>query len=250
MSDTTEAKWRELLRCASRVDPVEGSDLAAHAWLSLREQFTHRPPHFLMGTVRNLRRNLHRKNRRRRLREQQWADATAEPSDDPAQSLERDEILHALRRLLRSLSPEQRALVAQRYIADRSSAQIAEALQSTSNTVRWRLKTVIDQLRTRLTEFMEPSMPATPELLTIVEELERQLHELSDTWSGRLVVHLAPTASVTRVEKLEFLPPGPPGANAKLKRRLRGLKLPGCSNSRPFEMHFECSPDTATGRPG
>lgn len=85
-------------------------------------------------------------------------------------------------------------------------------------------------------------MTPTPDLLWITKTIERCSDDIGSGWSGRIVVQLKPSAETTQVEKLEFVPPAPRGVTARLHRRVRTETLPGCSASRPFEMHFEFTP--------
>jgi RNA polymerase sigma-70 factor (ECF subfamily) len=72
--------------------------------------------------------------------------APADPRADPSNGIERVD----LRRALAHLSPDERALLAMRYVVDIGSDDLAKALGTSPSTARTRLCRVIDRLRKEL----------------------------------------------------------------------------------------------------
>ena len=240
MGDEARDKWLELLANASAIDPDEGGDLVGDTWIALADRLN-LDVDYLLGAARNIRRNRDRRDRRRTHREQQWTSAYGAADLDPCTQLERAELLAALERALDRLNATELRLLHDRYVAGKSSRQIAAGDPATANTIRWRLKTLVDRLRTLLTEYLEPSMTPDREVRVLVRSIERCLESLTDAWTGRLVIHLEPSPASTNVERLDFIPPAPPGLRAQLQRQLKAESLPGCSVTGRFEMHFECN---------
>ena len=75
------------------------------------------------------------------------ADALEAPSDDPPTPFS-DELMEALR----ELGPEQRAVVALRYLLDYTPGEIARALELPRGTVNSRLRRALDRLAPLLEE--------------------------------------------------------------------------------------------------
>jgi RNA polymerase sigma-70 factor (ECF subfamily) len=73
-------------------------------------------------------------------------EAAGDPRGDPSTGIERVD----LRRALGHLSPEDRALLAMRYVVDLSSDELATAVGTSPSTARTRLSRVIDRLRKEL----------------------------------------------------------------------------------------------------
>jgi RNA polymerase sigma-70 factor, ECF subfamily len=72
--------------------------------------------------------------------------AMGDARSDPSAGIERLD----LRRALAHLSPEERALLAMRYVVDLSSDELATAVGTSSSTARTRLCRLVDRLRKEL----------------------------------------------------------------------------------------------------
>jgi RNA polymerase sigma-70 factor, ECF subfamily len=72
--------------------------------------------------------------------------ATGDAGSDPSNGIERLD----LRRALAHLSPEERALLAMRYVVDLSSDELARAVGTSPSTARTRLCRLVDRLRKEL----------------------------------------------------------------------------------------------------
>ncbi len=73
-------------------------------------------------------------------------EAAGEAGGDPSTGIERLD----LRRALAHLSPEERALLAMRYVVDLNSDELATAVGTSPSTARTRLCRVVDRLRKEL----------------------------------------------------------------------------------------------------
>ena len=73
-------------------------------------------------------------------------EAAGDARSDPSTGIERLD----LRRALAHLSPEERALLAMRYVVDLSSDELATAVGASPSTARTRLSRVVDRLRKEL----------------------------------------------------------------------------------------------------
>jgi RNA polymerase sigma factor (sigma-70 family) len=110
---------------------------------SLRDPERLRP--WLMAVAANEARQILRRQRRHQVVEIDVADVGS-PGLDPAAGDVRMDLAVALRRL----PPDDRALLALRYVAGFDAAEIAEAIGMSSSGVRSRLSRLIARLRTEL----------------------------------------------------------------------------------------------------
>jgi RNA polymerase sigma-70 factor (ECF subfamily) len=124
-------------------------DAVQSAWLvawrklhSLRDPDRVRP--WLLSVTTNEARQLVRRRRGPVLEID--VGAPADPRADPSNGIERVD----LRRALAHLSPDERALLAMRYVVDIGSDDLAKALGTSPSTARTRLCRVIDRLRKEL----------------------------------------------------------------------------------------------------
>jgi RNA polymerase sigma factor (sigma-70 family) len=124
-------------------------DAVQSAWLvawrklrSLRDPDRVRP--WLLSVTANETRQLLR--RRRGAVVEIDVEAPGDARGDPSTGIERLD----LRRALAHLSPDDRALLAMRYVVDLSSDELATAVGTSPSTARTRLSRVIDRLRKEL----------------------------------------------------------------------------------------------------
>ena len=124
-------------------------DAVQSAWLiawrklrSLRDPDRVRP--WLLSVTANETRQLLR--RRRGAVVEIDLEAPGDARGDPSTGIERLD----LRRALAHLSPDDRALLAMRYVVDLSSDELATAVGTSPSTARTRLSRVIDRLRKEL----------------------------------------------------------------------------------------------------
>lgn len=125
-------------------------DAVASAWLiawrklgDLREPDRLRP--WLVSIAANEARQTVRRQRRRGVVELAVADAGL-PADDPATRATDIDLVNALARL----DPEDRALLALRYVAGFDSTELARATGRSASGTRARLARLLDRLRTEL----------------------------------------------------------------------------------------------------
>ncbi len=121
-------------------DAVQAAWLVAWRKLhSLRDPDRVRP--WLLSVTANEARQIIR--RRRGPVVEVEVEAPGDPRSDPSAGIERLD----LRRALAHLSPDDRALLAMRYVVDLSSDELATAVGTSSSAARMRLSRVIDRLR-------------------------------------------------------------------------------------------------------
>jgi RNA polymerase sigma-70 factor (ECF subfamily) len=75
------------------------------------------------------------------------AEFLPDPAPDPAAQVEEAEQVEAVRRALKSLPPEQRAVIVLRYYLGYSEGEISTQLGDPLGTIRWRLHTARKTLR-------------------------------------------------------------------------------------------------------
>jgi len=124
-------------------------DAVQSAWLvawrklhSLRDPERVRP--WLLSVTVNETRQLVR--RRRGPVVELDLEVPGDPRGDPSSSIERLD----LRRALAHLSPDDRALLAMRYVADLGSDELGRAVGTSASTARTRLCRIVDRLRKEL----------------------------------------------------------------------------------------------------
>jgi RNA polymerase sigma-70 factor (ECF subfamily) len=142
------AEWLRRL-AASLVGSEESADLVQDTWTAaLRSPPTGEPRAWLAQVLRNL---LSKRRRRTGVRNRLNAEASAFASHDPVPSadelLERARVQRELASLVMELSEPYRRTLLLRYYEGKTAAEIARALEVPAGTVRWRLKTALDQLR-------------------------------------------------------------------------------------------------------
>ncbi len=153
-----EAEWltrlaRSLTGSAADADDVVQDTFAAALRSPPDPDRPVRP--WLRRVVTNIVRMRHRGRVRRDAREAVVAQI-AEPMRTPEQLLERARIEHTLTDLVLALEEPYRTTILLRYREGLSAETIAEQQAVPAGTVRWRLKTGIDRLRTRLDECESP----------------------------------------------------------------------------------------------
>ncbi len=160
MEDVADGPMRELLQetgwlrrlARSMVnDSATADDLAQDAWIvaSRKAPTDGRPLRpWLSRVMLNLVRMRHRGARRRDAREQQAPDPGGTAT--PEELYERVEMQRVLAEVVLALKPIYRDVVLMHFVEGRTSAEIGEALHIDAGTVRWRLKTAIEQMRAAL----------------------------------------------------------------------------------------------------
>lgn len=73
-----------------------------------------------------------------------------DPAPQPPQLLEEEEMRHAILQAVRSLRPEQRAVVVMRYFLEMSEADMSARLERPLSTIKWWLRDARNSLRKRL----------------------------------------------------------------------------------------------------
>lgn len=131
-------------------DPTTAQEAAQNAWsIAWRRLDTVRDParirEWLVSISVNEARQLSRRSRRRRVRE-----IPVEGSDPVAGDPADDIALVDLERALDGLSPDDRRLLALRYVADLDSSDIADRLGLSASGVRSRLSRTLERLRREL----------------------------------------------------------------------------------------------------
>ena len=131
-------------------DPSIAEDAVQSAWeIAWRKLHTLRDPErlrpWLMAIAANEARQLIRKQRRHVVMEIDVADV-GDDDHDPASWTDRSDLRAALRRL----SPEDRTILALRYVADFDSGEIGRAIGMSASGVRSRLERLLARLRTEL----------------------------------------------------------------------------------------------------
>lgn len=159
MEDVADDRMRELLQEAGWLrrlarsmvnDSATADDLAQDAWIiaSRKAPTDGRPLRpWLSRVMLNLVRMRHRGARRRETHEEQTPTGT--PAT-PEELYERVEMQRQLAEIVLALKPIYRDVVLMHFVEGRTSAEIGEALCIDAGTVRWRLKTAIEQMRAAL----------------------------------------------------------------------------------------------------
>jgi RNA polymerase sigma-70 factor (ECF subfamily) len=147
-----QAAWAQRLAHSLVRDPDDAGDLVQETWMAA----LHRPPEARTGLRPWFATVLRRQRARqlvssRRRAEREHAVASLLPDvPSPEQLLQRMEAQRALAALVTSLAEPYRQTVLLRYFEGLSAAEIARRLQIPAATVRGRLKTGLDRLRTGL----------------------------------------------------------------------------------------------------
>jgi RNA polymerase sigma factor (sigma-70 family) len=147
-----DAYHRDLLRVAYVIAGNEqlAQDAVQAAWVtawrklgSLREPERLRP--WLVAVAANEARHLVRSRNRRQVAEIRVR-STGDPDGDPSQVAERLDLVNALGRL----KPEDRSLLAMRYVAGLDSTEIGALVRMSPSGVRGHISRVLDRLRKEL----------------------------------------------------------------------------------------------------
>jgi RNA polymerase sigma-70 factor (ECF subfamily) len=152
----SQGSWAE--RLARRLaDPrAEAEDLVQEGWLAaLRARPAAREGlrPWLGQVLRHAASNRRRGERRRLAREEQVGAAVAGAGvPSPEDLVARMEIQRSLADLVLALEAPVRQVILLRYYEGLTSGEIARALEQPESTVRWRLKTGVDELRRKLDE--------------------------------------------------------------------------------------------------
>jgi RNA polymerase sigma-70 factor (sigma-E family) len=151
LGDYVTARWPALVRYATVVcgDAVEGEELAQAAlvrvaarWWALRDRGdidAYVRTSIVRGHL-NVRHRLRRREQRVAEPPDHPATGRADPTDVVSRSVD-------LRRALASLPPRQRAVLALRYLEDRSEAQTADILGCSVGTVKSQASKALATLR-------------------------------------------------------------------------------------------------------
>jgi RNA polymerase sigma factor (sigma-70 family) len=150
-----ELSWtRRLAASLTGGNDAEADEVVQDTWLAAlraRPDASHPLRPWLRQVAMNLLRGRVRGQRRAEARE--CATAEAQPAAaTPEELLQRAEMHRVLVEIVLTLDEPLRQTVLQRYFEGRSAAQIAAATGAAAGTVRWRLKTALDELRRRLAE--------------------------------------------------------------------------------------------------
>jgi RNA polymerase sigma factor (sigma-70 family) len=151
----TYGAWMRRLAAALLRGEADGQDVVQDTWETMLRR---PPPHagsfggWLARVVGNRARNQARESARRRRREA----AVAATQDSDAPSAEQiANVLEAQRTvgsLMASLDPARRQVIYLRFYEDLPLIEIARRLGQPAGTVRWRLKSALDELRAQLDE--------------------------------------------------------------------------------------------------
>jgi RNA polymerase sigma-70 factor (ECF subfamily) len=145
--------WMRRLARGLVRDRALAEDLAQETWEAAmlhppRERVTARG--WLRRVLQNRLRNHARADSRRRVREEAAADSTGPAT--PEEVAGQLELQRRITALVQALPEPARQVLHLRYFEDREPTEIARLLRIPAGTVRWRLKTTLDELRRRLDE--------------------------------------------------------------------------------------------------
>jgi RNA polymerase sigma-70 factor, ECF subfamily len=149
----TETAW--LQKLAGRlVSAADAEDVAQDSWLArLRSRTAPANPAAWLSTVaRNFARRTLRDDTRRTQRHHGTRDISPSTAPSPEELLSRLEAQRVLIELVTGLDEPYRSTVLFTYAEDLSPTEIAKRIGVPAGTVRWRLKTAMDQLRRRADE--------------------------------------------------------------------------------------------------
>src|SRR5262245_15654612 len=132
----------------------DADDLVQEGWLA---GLTARPPDQgglrpWLATVLSRAAGKRRRSARRREAREQEAGALGGPVPSPEALVSQMELQRLLADLVLALEPRVREVMLLRFYQGLSSGEIARELGTPEGTVRWRLKTGVDELRRRLDE--------------------------------------------------------------------------------------------------
>jgi RNA polymerase sigma factor (sigma-70 family) len=147
-----QAAWTRSVARALVGDPDAADDLVQESWIAA---LRHRPAvdrslrGWLATVIRNRARNRHRVAERAARRERQ-VEQHRDAIESPEEALGRTQLHEQLARLVGNLSDPYRQTIVLRFFEGLSSAEIARRLGAPEGTIRWRLKTGLDELRRQL----------------------------------------------------------------------------------------------------
>ncbi|MEO0650476.1 MAG: sigma-70 family RNA polymerase sigma factor [Planctomycetota bacterium] len=147
---TDPGAWvARLARTLERSGEPDADDLAQDAWLvAERRGFRHLTPALGRGIARRLARDRHIAAGRRARRE----GAVARPEGAPAAAspLEQDELRRSIEAALGSIAPDRERALRLHYFEGRTPSEIAALEEVSADTVRWRLRRGLRDLRAAL----------------------------------------------------------------------------------------------------
>lgn len=76
-----------------------------------------------------------------------------DPSPQPGQIVEEQELRHQILKAIKSLTPEQRAVIVMRYFLEMSEAEMSARLERPISTIKWWLRDARESLRKRMDTF-------------------------------------------------------------------------------------------------
>jgi RNA polymerase sigma factor (sigma-70 family) len=161
--ETIELKDLEWIRRLAGRLAGEADDVAQDTWLAAaraRPDLSRPLRPWLTEVARNLIRARWRTAPRRRRREQMFHEQGAEHVAAPDVAHARAQLHQIVIERVLALDEPYRQVVLLRFFEDRSSAQIASTLGVPAGTVRWRLKTAMDRLRSDLDQRFGGDRPA------------------------------------------------------------------------------------------
>ncbi len=146
--------WLRRLACALVREGTGADDAAQAAWVAVLE----RPPRHggsvrsWLGTVLSNRVRNEARGRGRRVRREEMVGegALAEPPDSPEEIAARVQAAEMLSAAIAALGPAYREVIHLRYYEDLEPVEIGRRLGVPGGTVRWRLKTALEELRRAL----------------------------------------------------------------------------------------------------
>jgi RNA polymerase sigma factor (sigma-70 family) len=146
-----ERAWMRRLARGLTGASADADDLVQDAWVSALQRPLRNPgasPRGWLATVLRNRQRNHRRDASRRRNLEGSAPATEQAP--PEALLERLELQGMLAAIVTDLEEPYRDTVLYRYFEDLSSEEIARRMSVPSGTVRWRLKTALERIRTEL----------------------------------------------------------------------------------------------------
>lgn len=145
-----EIPWLRSL--ARRLATEDADDLVQETWIRARDK----PPQHRSGLrpwLGSILRNNHRMARRSARARARRESGQAAPDVPSVETLVAAQQIHALlAELLEDLDEEDRHIIRERYVADRSAVEIAQELGIPAATVRTRLRRALTKLRSQLDE--------------------------------------------------------------------------------------------------
>jgi RNA polymerase sigma factor (sigma-70 family) len=148
-----DASWIRRLAGALVGDPEAALDAVQDSWVRTQGRIdgqVARPRGWLRAVLGNSLRAQRRSQRRRQVREQVGAAAQPLHAPSPEELLGRLEVQRTLATLVEALGEPARQVILLHYYEGMTLAAIAASTGTPAGTVRWRLKTALEELRERL----------------------------------------------------------------------------------------------------